>query len=122
MTRNDQALDHYYSLNPSAFPALERITMYPADEPPEGATSRLTVEVFLYGNNPGTLHLIFYGVEDLKCNLTRYYQLGMLGITNIRSRQLEALNYSVISEDGSELSFYCKTFDVMVEETMNEME
>ncbi len=43
MTCNNQILDHYYSLNLRKFTALEKILIYPVDEPLDGAVSALTV-------------------------------------------------------------------------------
>jgi hypothetical protein len=60
---------------------------------------------------PTGVRLLFRGIHDLSIRKSaRPFYIGSLQVSDIRSRQLEGLNYFVEDAGRKFISFYCREF------------
>ena len=72
----------------------------------------LSLEITLY-NESRSVTIKFQGVQALTLSSVNSLSLlGPLKILDLRSRQLENINYEVRDLEAEKLSFYCKHYDI----------
>ena len=117
MQRENEAIEHYYSLHPADFHALVRLELrqVPGCETPE-----LLMEIELRANEDADtrrLILSFGGVKNLKFippqDSVLYF--SFIDVASIRNRQWENVNYHVFeTEQDADFSFICRDFSARV--------
>jgi hypothetical protein len=109
MIQKDIAIEQYKALGPHKFSFLRQLTLS-QDAMSEDALS-LTLELLSDEDKIGELHLLFFGVQQLKMNIERDYLQMKIEISSMREAQWEHLKYFIKAEDN-QLSFYCKRFEI----------
>jgi hypothetical protein len=62
-------------------------------------------------NSDGGVRLIFHGIHALSIKKSvRPFYVGSLQVSDVRSQQMEGLNYFVEDASREFLSFYCRDF------------
>lgn len=92
----------------------DRVTLLQLVEVPstDDLLSDLDLTIEMQSNSvQGGIRLIFGGVHALSIQrLARPFQVGSLILHDVKSRQMEKLNYFVEDEGRQFLSFYCRTY------------
>ena len=119
MTDKDELVDHYWSLRPTLFNVLDVMRLHQR-KLDEDAPVRLELELVLRlfeqeNDDRERLHLVFFGVTDLKFSGTGLVVFPLLEIFSIRDFQWERLKYRVKEIENGELSFYCESFTATLE-------
>lgn len=113
---NDEAVEHFLSLNPPLFDVLDRFEMRQTP-PEEGAEVELIVEIWLRvlldeEEDRRRLHLTFVGVRDFKFQTQGLVNGLELSVYSIKNYQWEGLKYEIHDEESAiTLSFFCWRFE-----------
>lgn len=118
MTKDDQLVDQYWSLNPRLFSVLDKLNIYQKSTGGSPA-HMLSLEIWFRASENEDddfrrLHLSFDNVTTLKINPHGFIQIPVLEIVSIQEYQWEGLKYRVSDTEENQLSFYCKQFDVEI--------
>jgi len=121
MKKNDEAIEHYHTLNPKSLPFtyLVRLDMRLYQPLEENEKDQL-IELWLGRqgkiSDPQRLRLTFYGAQFAKPRLLYPGMNLYIDIISIRERQWSGLHYVLMElEDTSEL-LYCRNFETKIED------
>ena len=110
-------VDHYRSLDPAAFPVVAALALEQ-----EAGAERITVTLRLTlrpasSQDPRRLRLTFHGVRELTLEQPEWsvFNLPKIEILTVQDRGSEGLHYLVRETEGDILSFYCGSFEAVVE-------
>ena len=125
----DPAIERYHVLNPGyLFDVLDLLQIRQTELPEQYQSAELyevemVIELWLRVlideyEDKRRLHLTFYGVQCLKLAAGLVVNGAEVTIHSIKHYQWERLKYHIYGKrDQMDLSFYCRGFDVVLEET-----
>jgi hypothetical protein len=93
MIQKDIAIEQYKALGPHKFSFLRRLTLLQEAMSEKGLS--LTLELLSDEDKIGELHLLFFGVQQLKMNIERDYLQMKIEISSMRASQWEYLKYFI---------------------------
>ena len=114
MSKEEKAIEYYYSLKPLKYPTLIKLELKQIVTEETAPESEVTI--LLQSREPNDsqyLRLFFERVRELKINQSPLseFSIPFIRIDSVKHYQWEDLIYRVKDEEEETLSFYCKNFE-----------